>query len=165
LSPRLREMHSRWRQRFGLWCGTMTESATGGKGLLFFEDRSELAAALGMLGLILAVLSCLRVIPMPQCNAPRKLVIFGSRLGAQRRDILARWSPRVLSSQRSSGRLLPGAAVGRRNDFSWGRLDGPGLPMSEVSVLWRCCGLGNLVLCAGRPMSSMVANTVRVGGL
>ena len=93
---------------------TMTEALHGGNGLLFFELGASLAAALGMLGLILAIVGVYGVMSYAVSQRTQEIGIRIA-LGAQRRDILrmiGRQGLVIVASGLTVG-VLAALAVGR----------------------------------------------------
>jgi putative ABC transport system permease protein len=116
---------------------TMTEVLHGGNGLLFFEIGASLAAALGMLGLILATVGVYGVMSYAVRQRTQEIGIRIA-LGAQRRDILAmvgRQGVFIVSIGLIAG-LLTALAVGRLvNDFLVGVASTDPVTYVGVSVL------------------------------
>ena len=113
---------------------TMTEALHGGNGLLFFEVGASLAAALGLLGLILAVVGVYGVMSYAVSQRTQEIGVRMA-LGAQRRDILrmiGRQGAVIVASGLSIG-LLAALAVGRLvSDFLVGI--GPSDPLTYLGV-------------------------------
>ena len=113
---------------------TMTVALHGGNGLLFFEVGAGLAAALGMLGLILAVVGVYGVMSYAVSQRTQEIGIRMA-LGAQRRDILrmiGRQGVLIVASGVTVG-WLAALAVGRLvSDFLVGV--GPGDPLTYLGV-------------------------------
>lgn len=113
---------------------TMTEALHGGNGLLFFEAGASLAAALGLLGLILAVVGVYGVMSYAVSQRTQEIGVRMA-LGAQRRDILrmiARQGAVIVVSGLTFG-LLAAFAAGRLvGDFLVGI--GPTDPLTYVGV-------------------------------
>jgi predicted permease len=113
---------------------TMTEALHGGNGLLFFEIGASLAATLGVLGLILAIVGVYGVMSYSVSQRTQEIGLRIA-LGAQRRDILA-----MIGRQ---GAIIVGCglAVGLLAAFAVGRLVGdflvdvtPSDPITYVGV-------------------------------
>jgi putative ABC transport system permease protein len=115
----------------------MTEVLHGGNGLLFFEIGASLAAALGMLGLILATVGVYGVMSYAVRQRTQEIGIRIA-LGAQRRDILAmvgRQGVFIVSIGLIAG-LLTALAVGRLvNDFLVGVASTDPVTYVGVSIL------------------------------
>jgi predicted permease len=113
---------------------TMTEALHGGNGLLFFEAGASLAAALGLLGLILAVVGVYGVMSYAVSQRTQEIGVRMA-LGAQRHDILkmiARQGAVIVVSGLTFG-LLAAFAAGRLvGDFLVGI--GPSDPLTYVGV-------------------------------
>jgi len=93
---------------------TMTEALHGGNGLLFFEVGASLAAALGSLGLILAVVGVYGVMSYAVSQRTQEIGVRIA-LGAQERDILkmiGRQGAVIIASGLTIG-LLAALAAGR----------------------------------------------------
>src|SRR4029077_1682198 len=116
---------------------TMTEVLHGGSGLLFFEIGASLAAALGLLGLILATVGVYGVMSYAVRQRTQEIGIRIA-LGAQRRDILAmvgRQGVLIVATGLAAG-LLAALAVGRLvNDFLVGVASTDPVTYIGVSVL------------------------------
>jgi predicted permease len=116
---------------------TMTEVLHGGSGLLFFEIGASLAAALGLLGLILATVGVYGVMSYAVRQHTQEIGIRIA-LGAQRRDILAmvgRQGVLIVATGLAAG-LLAALAVGRLvNDFLVGVASTDPVTYVGVSVL------------------------------
>ena len=116
---------------------TMTEVLHGGNGLLFFEIGASLAAALGLLGLILATVGVYGVMSYAVRQRTQEIGIRIA-LGAQRRDILAmvgRQGVLIVATGLAAG-LLAALAVGRLvNDFLVGVASTDPVTYVGVSVL------------------------------
>jgi predicted permease len=116
---------------------TMTEVLNGGNGLLFFEIGASLAAALGLLGLILATVGVYGVMSYAVRQRTQEIGIRIA-LGAQRRDILAMvgWQGVLIVATGLAAGLLAALAVGRLvNDFLVGVASTDPLTYVGVSVL------------------------------
>jgi predicted permease len=116
---------------------TMTEVLHGGNGLLFFEIGASLAAALGLLGLILATVGVYGVVSYAVRKRTQEIGIRIA-LGAQRRDILAMvgWQGVLIVATGLAAGLLAALAVGRLvNDFLVGVASTDPLTYVGVSVL------------------------------
>jgi putative ABC transport system permease protein len=113
---------------------TMTEALHGGNGLLFFEVGASLAAALGLLGLILAIVGVYGVMSYAVSQRTQEIGIRMA-LGAQKRDILrmiGRQGALIVASGLAVG-LLTALAVGRMvSDFLVGIT--PSDPITYVVV-------------------------------
>jgi putative ABC transport system permease protein len=115
----------------------MTEVLHGGNGLLFFEVGASLAAALGLLGLILATVGVYGVMSYAVRQRTQEIGIRIA-LGAQQRDILAmvgRQGVLMVSTGLAAG-LFAALAVGRLvNDFLVGVASTDPVTYVGVSVL------------------------------
>jgi len=113
---------------------TMTEALHGGNGLLFFEVGASLAAGLGFLGLILAVVGVYGVMSYAVSQRTQEIGVRIA-LGAQKRDILQMIGSRgavIVASGLTVG-LLAALAVGRLvSDFLVGIT--PSDPFTYVGV-------------------------------
>jgi predicted permease len=113
---------------------TMTEALHGGNGLLFFEVGASLAAALGLLGLILAVVGVYGVMSYAVSQRTQEIGVRIA-LGAQKRDILqliGRKGALIVASGLTIG-LFAAFAVGRLvSDFLVGIT--PSDPFTYVGV-------------------------------
>ncbi|HWY22028.1 MAG TPA: ABC transporter permease [Candidatus Acidoferrum sp.] len=113
---------------------TMTEALHGGNGLLFFELGASLAAGLGLLGLILAVVGVYGVMSYAVSQRTQEIGVRIA-LGAQKRDILQMIGSRgavIVASGLTVG-LLAALAVGRLvSDFLVGIT--PSDPITYVGV-------------------------------
>jgi predicted permease len=94
---------------------TMTDALHGGNGLLFFEVGASLAAALGLLGLILAVVGVYGVMSYAVSQRTQEIGVRMA-LGAQRRDILE------MIGRRGAMIVASGLAIGVLVAFAAGRL-------------------------------------------
>jgi predicted permease len=113
---------------------TMTEALHGGNGLLFFEVGASLAAGLGMLGLILAVVGVYGVMSYAVSQRTQEIGVRIA-LGAQKRDILRMIGSRgaVIVAAGLTVGLLAALAVGRLvSDFLVGIT--PSDPFTYVGV-------------------------------
>jgi putative ABC transport system permease protein len=113
---------------------TMTEVLHGGNGLLFFEVGASLATALGLLGLVLAIVGVYGVMSYAVSQRTQEIGIRMA-LGAQPRDILriiGRQGVVIVVSGLTAG-LLAALAVGRLvSDFLVGIA--PSDPITYVGV-------------------------------
>jgi predicted permease len=113
---------------------TMTEALHGGNGLLFFELGASLAAAMGVLGLILAVVGVYGVMSYAVSQRTQEIGLRIA-LGAQRRDILRMIGRRgavIVASGLTIG-VLAALAAGRLvSDFLIGIT--PTDPLTYVGV-------------------------------
>jgi predicted permease len=113
---------------------TMTEALHGGNGLLFFEVGASLAAAMGVLGLILAVVGVYGVMSYAVSQRTQEIGLRIA-LGAQRRDILRMIGSRgavIVASGLTIG-VLAALAAGRLvSDFLVGIT--PTDPLTYVGV-------------------------------
>jgi len=113
---------------------TMTEALHGGNGLLFFEIGASLATALGLLGLVLAIVGVYGVMSYAVSQRTQEIGIRIA-LGAQPRDILriiGRQGVVIVVSGLTAG-LLAALAVGRLvSDFLVGIA--PTDPITYVGV-------------------------------
>jgi predicted permease len=113
---------------------TMTEALHGGNGLLFFEVGASLAAGLGLLGLILAVVGVYGVMSYAVSQRTQEIGVRIA-LGAQKRDILRMIGLRgavIVASGLTVG-LLAALGVGRLvSDFLVGIT--PSDPFTYVGV-------------------------------
>jgi predicted permease len=116
---------------------TMTAALHGGNGLLFFEIGASLAAALGLLGLILAVVGVYGVMSYSVSQRTQEIGLRIA-LGAQKRDILGmigRQGAVIVASGLAVG-LLAALAVGRLvSDFLVGITPSDPITYVGVSVL------------------------------
>lgn len=116
---------------------TMTEALHGGNGLLFFEVGASLAAALGLLGLILAVVGVYGVMSYAVSQRTQEIGVRIA-LGAQPRDILqmiGRQGAMIVASGLTIG-LLTALAAGRLvSDFLVGITPSDPITYVGVSVL------------------------------
>jgi len=94
---------------------TMTDALHGGNGLLFFEVGASLAAVLGMLGLILAVVGVYGVMSYAVSQRTQEIGVRMA-LGAQRRDILG------MIGRRGALIVASGVAIGVLAALAAGRL-------------------------------------------
>jgi predicted permease len=113
---------------------TMTEALHGGNGLLFFEVGAGLAAAMGLLGLILAIVGVYGVMSYAVSQRTQEIGLRIA-LGAQKRDILrliGRQGAVIVASGLAVG-LLTALAAGRMvSDFLVGLA--PSDPVTYVGV-------------------------------
>jgi putative ABC transport system permease protein len=116
---------------------TMNEALHGGNGLLFFELGASLAAALGMLGLILAIVGVYGVMSYAVSQRTQEIGLRIA-LGAQKGDILrmiGRQGALIVASGVTAG-LLAALAVGRLvSDFLVGITPSDPITYVGVSVL------------------------------
>jgi predicted permease len=116
---------------------TMTEALHGGNGLLFFEVGASLAAALGLLGLILAVVGVYGVMSYAVSQRTQEIGVRMA-LGAQRRDIfrmIGRQGAVIVASGLTIG-LLAALAAGRLvSDFLVGITPSDPITYAGVSFL------------------------------
>ena len=116
---------------------TMTEALHGGNGLLFFEIGASLAAALGLLGLILAIVGVYGVMSYAISQRTQEIGIRIA-LGAQRRDIfkiIGRQGLLIVASGLTVG-VLAALAVGRMvSDFLVGVAPSDPITYVGVSIL------------------------------
>jgi putative ABC transport system permease protein len=115
----------------------MTEALHGGNGLLFFEVGASLAAALGLLGLILAVVGVYGVMSYAVSQRTQEIGLRIA-LGAQRRDILGMIGRRgaVLVASGLTLGLLAALAAGRLvSDFLVGITPSDPITFVGVSLL------------------------------
>ena len=116
---------------------TMTAALHGGNGLLFFEIGASLAAALGLLGLILAIVGVYGVMSYSVSQRTQEIGLRIA-LGAQKRDILGmigRQGAVIVASGLAVG-LLAAFAVGRLvSDFLVGITPSDPITYVGVSVL------------------------------
>jgi ABC-type antimicrobial peptide transport system permease subunit len=94
---------------------TMTQALHGGNGLLFFELGASLAAVLGLLGLVLAIVGVYGVMSYAVSQRTQEIGIRMA-LGAQRRDILSAVGRQGLVI------VISGLTVGLLAAWSVGRL-------------------------------------------
>ncbi len=113
---------------------TMTEALHGGNGLLFFEVGASLAAAMGLLGLILAVVGVYGVMSYAVSQRTQEIGVRMA-LGAQSRDILrmiGRQGVLIVASGLTIG-VLAALAAGRLvSDFLVGIT--PSDPITYVGI-------------------------------
>ena len=113
---------------------TMTEALHGGNGLLFFEIGASLAAGLGLLGLVLAIVGVYGVMSYSVSQRTQEIGLRIA-LGAQKRDILGmigRQGAVIVASGLTVG-ILAALAVGRLvSDFLVGVT--PSDPTTYVGV-------------------------------
>jgi predicted permease len=116
---------------------TMTEALHGGNGLLFFEVGASLAAALGLLGLILAIVGVYGVMSYAVSQRTQEIGVRIA-LGAQKNDIFRMIGLRgavIVASGLTVG-LLAALAVGRLvNDFLVGVTPSDPITYAGVSLL------------------------------
>jgi putative ABC transport system permease protein len=116
---------------------TMTEALHGGNGLLFFEVGASLAAALGVLGLILAIVGVYGVMSYAVSQRTQEIGVRIA-LGAQKGDILrmvGRQGAVIVASGLTVG-LLTAIAAGRLvSDFLVGVTPSDPITYGGVSVL------------------------------
>ncbi len=116
---------------------TMTEALHGGNGLLFFEIGASLATALGLLGLVLAIVGVYGVMSYAVSQRTQEIGIRIA-LGAQPRDILriiGRQGVVIVVSGLTVG-LLAALAVGRLvSDFLVGIAPSDPITYAGVSML------------------------------
>ncbi len=116
---------------------TMTEALHGGNGLLFFEIGASLAAALGLLGLVLAIVGVYGVMSYAVGQRTQEIGVRIA-LGAQKNDILrmiGRQGALIVGSGLTVG-FLAGVAVGRLvSDFLVGITPSDPITYVGVSVL------------------------------
>jgi hypothetical protein len=116
---------------------TMSEALHGGNGLLFFELGASLAAALGMLGLILAIVGVYGVMSYAVSQRTQEIGVRIA-LGAQKRDILrmiGRQGLLIVVSGLTVG-VLAALAVGRMvSDFLVGVAPSDPITYVGVSIL------------------------------
>lgn len=113
---------------------TMTEALHGGNGLLFFEVGASLAAAMGLLGLILAVVGVYGVMSYAVSQRTQEIGLRIA-LGAQKRDILrmiGRQGAVIVASGLAVGFLAALAAGRLVSDFLVGVA--PSDPVTYVGV-------------------------------
>jgi predicted permease len=116
---------------------TMTEALHGGNGLLFFEVGACLAAALGLLGLILAIVGVYGVMSYSVSQRTQEIGLRMA-MGAQKRDILRMIGLRgaVLVVSGLTVGLVTALAVGRLvSDFLVGVTPSDPITYVGVSVL------------------------------
>jgi predicted permease len=116
---------------------TMTEALHGGNGLLFFEIGASLAAGLGLLGLILAIIGVYGVMSYSVSQRTQEIGLRIA-LGAQKSDILGmigRQGAVIVASGLMVG-LLTAFAVGRLvSDFLVGVTPSDPITYVGVSIL------------------------------
>lgn len=116
---------------------TMNEALHGANGLLFFEVGASLAAALGLLGLILAVVGVYGVMSYTVSQRTQEIGLRIA-LGAQKRDILrmiGRQGAMIVASGLTVG-LLTALVVGRMvSDFLVGVAPSDPATYIGVSIL------------------------------
>src|SRR5258708_19992581 len=116
---------------------TMTQALHGGNGLLFFEVGASLAATLGLLGLILAVVGVYGVMSYAVSQRTQEIGLRIA-LGAQKRDILrmiGRQGAVIVASGLTAG-LVTAFAAGRMvSDFLVGVTSSDPITYVRVSVL------------------------------
>jgi predicted permease len=116
---------------------TMTEALHGGNGLLFFEVGASLAAAMGLLGLILAIVGVYGVMSYAVSQRTQEIGLRIA-LGAQKRDILrmiGRQGAVIVASGLVVGFLAALAAGRMVSDFLVGVAPGDPLTYVGVSIL------------------------------
>jgi predicted permease len=116
---------------------TMTEALHGGNGLLFFEVGASLAAALGVLGLVLAIVGVYGVMSYAVSQRTQEIGLRIA-LGAQKGDILrmiGRQGALIVASGLTVG-LLTASAAGRLvSDFLVGITPSDPVTYLGVSIL------------------------------
>ena len=116
---------------------TMTEALHGGNGLLFFEVGASLAAGMGFLGLILAIVGVYGVMSYAVSQRTQEIGLRIA-LGAQKRDILrmiGRQGAVIVASGLAVGFLVALAAGRMVSDFLVGVSPSDPLTYAGVSIL------------------------------
>jgi predicted permease len=116
---------------------TMTEALHGGNGLLFFEVGASLAAAMGLLGLILAIVGVYGVMSYAVSQRTQEIGLRIA-LGAQKSDILrmiGRQGAVIVASGLAVGFLAALAAGRMVSDFLVGVAPSDPLTYVGVSIL------------------------------
>jgi predicted permease len=116
---------------------TMTEALHGGNGLLFFEVGASLAGAMGLLGLILAVVGVYGVMSYAVSQRTQEIGLRIA-LGAQKRDILrmiGRQGAVIVASGLAVGFLAALAAGRMVSDFLVGVASSDPVTYVGVSIL------------------------------
>jgi predicted permease len=116
---------------------TMTEALHGGNGLLFFEVGASLAAAMGLLGLILAIVGVYGVMSYAVSQRTQEIGLRIA-LGAQKSDILrmiGRQGTVIVASGLAVGFLAALAAGRMVSDFLVGVAPSDPLTYAGVSIL------------------------------
>lgn len=116
---------------------TMTEALHGGNGLLFFEMGASLAAALGLLGLVLAIIGVYGVMSYAVSQRTQEIGVRIA-LGAQKRDVLriiGLQGAVIVASGLSFGLLAAFSVARLVRDFLVGTTPNDPLTYVGVSVL------------------------------